>query len=202
MTRTSIFIFACLTLLVGCDKKSPPPAPPPLATMAGNDINLNPRIILKGTEITANGKPLKYGATLEEWTQILGEKPRRLEPVYIWDNLGIRAYLMDDKKTVGALTIELSRKPLSSYERDKEYNIPGISIYSRSLFHGYLEFDGVRVHANSTVRSVNYDLKQMGKIRPFHVMRGLNVGSTVVLDDQWRISINITTDSQKYNSRH
>jgi hypothetical protein len=202
-TIASIFILIGLFLLVGCDWGT---SPAPLPSLEEQNM-FNPRIILKGTEITINGKPIKHGATLEEWIQVVGEKPRtsKMGGVYIWDNLGFRVYdLHNDNGTyeegkIGAITIELNRVPIPPYWDNDENDKPGINIHSRSLFHGYLELDGVQIRADSTIRNVNTELKKIGKIRPFYISWRSSVGDTVAIDANIRVSIILNTDNRRYN---
>ncbi|MDR0233804.1 MAG: hypothetical protein LBI31_03240, partial [Zoogloeaceae bacterium] len=84
----------------------------------------HPHIIVRGTEITYNGQPLKFGDTLEEWERVIGGQGRvadeKLTIVRVWDSVGLLGYRkspIDPKKgtIMKTLSVMLEIDPFSVF---------------------------------------------------------------------------------------
>lgn len=69
-----------------------------------------------------------------------------------------------------------------------------------SLFQGYLEFDGVPIYPGMTVRELNSKLKLKTR-NWFHCMSTLKNCGTFSETEHKIMSINISTDGSRYDSR-
>ena len=120
-----------------------------------------PRIIVKGIDITYNGKPLKFGTPLEDWVKVIGEEPRfrKIEfgsPICVWDNLGLVATIDNKSKgnLVESLEIVFTHLPMNKWNPSPA-RVPGQAYIPLLLFPGYLELNTVPIFSHSTVREIN-----------------------------------------------
>jgi hypothetical protein len=156
-----------------------------------------PHIVLKGVDITFNGTPLKMGAPIEAWNAVIGETPRprsEIGETFFYDKLGIAALLRsNNREMVSSLQIHLNRR---SPDGPLPYFVPGKST-PLELFQGYLEIEGMRVYAGSTVNDINKVLSKAGH-RPMYCNSGINLCSASIVVDDKRVHLYASTDSRKY----
>jgi hypothetical protein len=156
-----------------------------------------PHIALKGVDITFNGTPLKMGAPIEAWNAVIGETPRPwfMGETFFYDKQGIAATLRsNNREMVATLQVYLNRRPTDG---PLPYFVPGKST-PLELFQGYLEIEGMRVHAESTVRDISKALNKAGH-DPMRCRSGINLCSTTIVIEDKRIRLYTSTDSRKYD---
>jgi hypothetical protein len=123
-------------------------------------------------EIRFNGRPLRLGATIDEWNEILGRNHRDdsgYSTTSTWDDLGIEL-LMDhrNKKTVIQISIYVNLEPkdlyagLVTHEPDGTPVKPSYDSKPKKPFPGYLELDGVGIDAKTKLWEIR---KQVGADR-------------------------------------
>ncbi|WP_411832400.1 hypothetical protein [Pseudoxanthomonas mexicana] len=129
------------------------------ATTAPREIKrgAKPEIIIKGDQITFDGKPLRLRADVKEWIEVLGPNFRIYRGDLIWDEKGLIAILHPQNKSkVRTLSVELNFKQLYE-EWDPEYKEsgPGKKGVPKEFFKGYLEINGLPIDAQSTIHETN-----------------------------------------------
>jgi hypothetical protein len=134
-----VWLFLFLLFPSGCEVVSPD-NPTQDKTEVPQSAN-GPRVVLRGTEITFNGQPLKLGDMLENLEKVLGKEHRAvsdLDITRIWDSLGIRAYRRgSDKTRIMTLAIDINRTPPMFPERGyTDTEMPGNGISPVFLFLG------------------------------------------------------------------
>lgn len=117
-----------------------------------------PEIILSGGEVRYNGKLLRLGASIDEWSDILGRNHRDY-PYYgtsTWDDLGIELVIdKKDKKTVIQMTIYVTLEPPDPYRGLVTHHPDGTPIKPtydtrpQKPFPGYLELDNFGIDAET-----------------------------------------------------
>lgn len=118
-----------------------------------------PEIILSGEDIRFNGRLLRLGASINEWSEILGRDYRAhsaYDVTRTWDDLGIEA-LVDkkDKKTVTQITIYLNLEPPDPYRGmvtqwpDGSKEEPTYDSRPKKAFPGYFELDDIGIDAKT-----------------------------------------------------
>jgi len=113
-----------------------------------------PEVIIKGGEISFEGRPLRIGGSLEEWKRVIGKAPRchaeeRQPTRCTWDELGIQAMTPWSNDTVvSEMTIHLNPRPKDPYEGLVTHSPDGTprkrlpDFTPKKPFQGYLELDG------------------------------------------------------------
>jgi hypothetical protein len=130
-----------------------------------------PEIILSRENIRFNGRPLRLGASIDEWYEILGRNHRDY-PYFntsTWDDLGI-ILVMDsvDKKTVIQISIYVNLEPKDPYAGSVTHRPDGTPVKPtydskpKKPFSGYLELDGVGIDAKTKLWEIR---KQVGADR-------------------------------------
>jgi hypothetical protein len=176
-----------------------------------NPYRAIPEIILKntkiGAELTYNGQLVKLGEmTINDLEKILGKENRlcnNSRGCWVWDNLGIRLYERSfkeqadrDKNIIDTLTVDINQMPPLNDREYRDYELPGHGIHPKEFFKGYLEIDGVRIHKNMTIKSLNAKLKT---IKPFYCGQISICSTTISIGNMW-IGIQRDTLGNKYNS--
>ncbi len=114
--------------------------------------NAKPEIIIKGSHIFFDGKPLEFGRPLEEWKNILNRRPRCDKTGIewcVWEDLGLEVSTRA-KSNFGVSTInikisipdDLLEETRISYPDGTTHNTPKADWLAHHPFTGYLEIDG------------------------------------------------------------
>ncbi|QJE00687.1 hypothetical protein HH212_12195 [Massilia forsythiae] len=111
-----------------------------------------PEIIIKGSNIFFDGKPLEFGWTLASWKSILKRNPHcdKTEIVWcVWEDLGLEVSTRAKSNFgVSTIVIKLSIPEHLLHETRTPYpdgtpdNTPKADWLARHPFTGYLEIDG------------------------------------------------------------
>jgi len=141
-----------------------------------------PAVVLRGTELTYNGKQvkLKSGVSLQEWIDIIGEKPRewllyypsggvRHTGVYHFDKTGISIGLDDEKKKTFGLKLQFNIIPPEPYTTEDP------SMYPKNVFKGYVDINGIIVNSKSTVNGINAALRKNRSLNTLYCHRRTDV---------------------------
>lgn len=112
-----------------------------------------PRIVIRGSTITVNGKAVWLGATLDSWKAALPGRSRCISnrnsvTICAWDEYGIE---------IGTDAVETNRAKFVNIEFAFSAPIEGFSRASSSPkypFRGYLELDGYPITSVTEFRSI------------------------------------------------
>jgi hypothetical protein len=166
----TVFTATLLVILAGCGADAGDSSN--VSSLQAQQKTEEPRAILKGTEFTYNGKPLKFGTSLDEWLPVIGaQQVDRVERdnftggrLFVFDKIGIVLSTPESDKTkVNLIQFILRRWPASITPLDGMGKTPGEGSNTVSLFKGYLEVDGVeiaRYSTSSTVSEINRNLSK------------------------------------------
>jgi hypothetical protein len=159
-------------------------------------------LIIRSSEISFNGKPLKLGAHIDEWKKVFGASPRSFpkHPTsYVWDDIGIEIVTAHEQITkVVQLTVYLNPKPKDPYAGmvtvwpDGSPNTPLPDFNPKNMFRGYFELDGAGIDRQTKVWEVNALAKRRNK---FYCMMSLNSCHAATEDN--RYTLDFSTDNKK-----
>jgi hypothetical protein len=140
MNRSLVTYVILPFFLYGCGRAAPKAA----AKNVG--VEASPAIVISGSNITIDGKPVWLGDTLEAWKKAMPGRARCLKPtlvaVCIWDDSGIViGSSLTDLSRVEYINIDLATEDDPVIERQE--HIP------EGMFNGYLELDGVSIDART-----------------------------------------------------
>lgn len=152
-------IAVCLYLLLSvgaCNAKhSAPVETMPRGPSAVPSISVagQPRIVIRGSTITVNGKAVWLGDTLDSWKAALPGRSRCISnrnsvTICAWDEYGIE---------IGTDAVETNRAKFVNIEFAFSTPIEGFSRSSSSPkypFRGYLELDGYQITSGTEFRSI------------------------------------------------
>jgi len=135
---------------------------------------------LRGTELTYNGKPLKSGVSLQEWVDIIGEKPREWvihhatggetpTGVFLFDEMGIGVGLKDDTKKTAGIRFQYNIIPPEPYTRSNPDRYP------KNVFKGYVDINGIIINAQSTVDEINDALRKNRSLNTLYCKRRTDI---------------------------
>lgn len=169
---------ALLLCLVGCDfargQWSEAKEAYREATTPTRDIErgARPEVIIGENAISFDGKPLRLGSDIREWTAVLGTDYREHHNSVIWDDRGLAVFVSrQGPKKVEGFEISLN------FKQTIADTVPGSGRAPANAFDGYLELNGVAVDSKSTARETNR--RANGKVN-ITCSQGLNLCSDTV----------------------
>jgi hypothetical protein len=135
------------------------------------------RIILKGADLSYNGKPLKLGASLEDWVKVIGE-PTQNSSIYKWESLGLVAKVIEkDVRLVERFKININ---LEAY---KKLSLAAIIRHEMEEKPPASESDSRADHKSSPILMPILMSDNLPSFSGYLELNGLSISSATMLDE-------------------